>query len=67
MLVEHSAPCLHPTTARRRPASSAADGLEAIELLKKHEYAVILLDLMMPRLDGLGVIDWLRTNPPLIS
>ncbi len=46
---------------------AAADGLEAIELLKKHEYAVILLDLMMPRLDGFGVIDWLRTNPPLIK
>jgi CheY-like chemotaxis protein len=25
----------------------AADGLEAIEYLKKHQYAVILLDLMM--------------------
>ncbi|HEV3484835.1 MAG TPA: response regulator, partial [Vicinamibacterales bacterium] len=28
-----------------------ADGEEAIEKLKEHEYAVILLDLMMPRVD----------------
>jgi CheY-like chemotaxis protein len=46
---------------------SAADGLEAIEFLKKHEYAVVLLDLMMPRLDGFGVIEWMKTNPPLIK
>jgi CheY-like chemotaxis protein len=46
---------------------AAADGLEAIECLKQHAYAVILLDLMMPRLDGFGVIDWLRKNPPLIK
>jgi CheY-like chemotaxis protein len=46
---------------------SASDGLEAIECLKKHEYAVVLLDLMMPRLDGFGVIEWLRANPPLIK
>ena len=42
----------------------AADGLEAIELLKKHEYNVILLDLMMPRMDGFGVIEYLRLHPP---
>ncbi|HEV7425580.1 MAG TPA: response regulator [Thermoanaerobaculia bacterium] len=46
---------------------AAADGLEAIECLKKHEYAVVLLDLMMPRLDGFGVIEWLKKNPPLIK
>ena len=46
---------------------SAADGLEAIEYLKKHEYAVVLLDLMMPRLDGFGVLEWMKTNPPLIK
>lgn len=38
----------------------AADGAEAIELLKQHQYSVILLDLMMPRVDGFGVIEYLR-------
>ena len=40
----------------------AADGAEAIELLKKHDYSVILLDLMMPRVDGFGVIQFLKTH-----
>lgn len=43
---------------------SAADGVEAIEFLRQHEYSVILLDLMMPRVDGFGVIGHLRENPP---
>jgi CheY-like chemotaxis protein len=43
---------------------TAGDGLEAIEKLQAHEYAVILLDLMMPRLDGFGVIEHLREHPP---
>jgi CheY-like chemotaxis protein len=42
----------------------AADGHEAIEKLKTNEYAVILLDLMMPRTDGFGVIEYLRNHPP---
>ena len=46
------------------PADLASDGMEAVELLKQREYSVILLDLMMPRLDGFGVIEHLRTNPP---
>ena len=46
---------------------AVADGLEAIERLRNHEYAVILLDLMMPRLDGFGVISWLKENPPSIK
>lgn len=41
----------------------AGDGQEAIELLERHEYAVILVDLMMPRVDGFGVIEHLRTHP----
>jgi CheY-like chemotaxis protein len=46
---------------------AAVDGLEAIECLKNHQYAVVLLDLMMPRLDGFGVIEWLKMNPPLLK
>ena len=42
---------------------SASDGAEAIALLEKNEYGVILLDLMMPNVNGFGVIEWLRANP----
>lgn len=41
-----------------------ADGLEAIEKLKQQDYAVVLLDLMMPRLDGFGVIEYLKEHTP---
>jgi len=41
-----------------------SDGQEAIAKLQKHDYAVILLDLMMPRVDGFGVIDYLKAHPP---
>src|SRR5437867_4094961 len=45
-------------------ADCVGDGVEAIEHLEKHDYAVVLLDLMMPRLDGVGVIEYLKTHPP---
>jgi adenylate cyclase len=40
------------------------DGTEAIQLLREHEYSVILLDLMMPRTDGFEVIEHLKEYPP---
>ena len=40
------------------------DGAEAIEMLLQHSYAVITLDLMMPRIDGLGVIKYLAEHQP---
>jgi DNA-binding response OmpR family regulator len=43
---------------------SARDGLEAIEKLKLERFDVIFLDLMMPRLDGMGVVRYLRANDP---
>lgn len=30
----------------------ATDGLEALELLKQHDFAIVILDVMMPKLDG---------------
>lgn len=42
------------------PVDSARDGADAIEKLEHHEYAVVVLDLMMPNIDGFGLIDYLR-------
>jgi CheY-like chemotaxis protein len=42
----------------------AADGVEAIEFLTRNDYALVLLDLMMPHVDGFGVAQWIRENPP---
>lgn len=44
-----------------------ADGEEAIQKLQEHEYAVILLDLMMPNVDGFGVIAWMKAHPQRIK
>lgn len=47
----------------RLTVDAATDGEDAIQKLQQHEYAVILLDLMMPHVDGFGVIDYLREHP----
>jgi DNA-binding response OmpR family regulator len=43
---------------------SARDGFEAIEKLSRNDYGTVLLDLMMPRVDGLGVLRWLENEKP---
>ena len=43
---------------------SARDGFEAIEKIAQNDYTAILLDLMMPRIDGFGVLDFLRHHRP---
>jgi len=43
--------------------TSAKDGIEAVEALQKRPFRVVVLDLMMPRMNGWDVIDWLREHP----
>lgn len=40
----------------------AADGGEAIDLLLRNEYAVVLLDLLMPRADGFAVLEVMKSD-----
>ena len=40
----------------------AHDGREALEVLRQDAPSLILLDLMMPELDGFGVLDAMRTD-----
>ena len=42
---------------------SAGNGIEALALLDKHSADVILLDLMMPKKDGVGFLETLRADP----
>jgi DNA-binding response OmpR family regulator len=44
------------------PVDTARDGAEAIEKLEQTEYAVIVLDLMMPNIDGYGLIEHLKVR-----
>jgi len=41
----------------------AANGADAVKFLKNNEYALVFIDLMMPRVDGWGVIDFVRSHP----
>lgn len=43
---------------------TARDGVEAIERLDAGQYAVLVLDLMMPRVDGYGVLQHLQQAQP---
>lgn len=49
---------------------TAADGSEAIDLLRDNQYAVVVLDLMMPGIDGFGVLDAIHRGavhePPVV-
>ena len=47
----------------------ASDGAMAVSLLENHNYDVIVLDIMMPKLDGFGVLQQLNTRgqrPPVL-
>jgi DNA-binding response OmpR family regulator len=48
--------------ARGYAVDHAADGIAGLELATKNEYDVIVLDLMLPRLDGLELCRRLRTE-----
>ena len=47
------------------PYETAANGQEALEALAKSGPRVVLLDLLMPILDGRGVMNELRASPEL--
>ncbi len=45
---------------------TADDGAEAIECMKRSVYNVIVLDLVMPRVDGFAVLHYLRESDPYL-
>jgi CheY-like chemotaxis protein len=44
----------------------AVDGIEGLERLREGSFDVVLLDLHLPRLDGIGVLDALEDPPPVV-
>ncbi len=42
----------------------AADGLEALKVLKKEEVSAIITDLKMPKMDGMALLDAIRQDRP---
>ena len=45
-------------------ADLAADGLDALDALERQSYDLLLVDLQLPRLDGLGVVRAIRDRLP---
>jgi CheY-like chemotaxis protein len=44
-------------------AATAYDGQDAVEVLERESFDVMLLDLTMPRMTGVEVVRWLRDRP----
>jgi two-component system chemotaxis response regulator CheB len=49
---------------RMEICGEASDGVECLEIVKRMQPDVLLLDLEMPRMHGLGVLDRLRAESP---
>ncbi|HEX21356.1 MAG TPA: response regulator [Actinobacteria bacterium] len=45
--------------------ATAKDGQEALEKLVRYPYQLVILDINMPRLDGFGLLKWLRADKRL--
>ena len=44
-------------------AATSYDGQDAVEVLERERFDVMLLDLTMPRMTGVEVVRWLRDRP----
>jgi class 3 adenylate cyclase len=47
--------------------ATAADAVEALQRMRELEPDLVLLDVMMPRLDGVGVVRTMRADPALCA
>jgi adenylate cyclase len=45
--------------------SAAEDGVQALELIRSQPFDLILLDILMPRMDGYQVLEKIKTDPKL--
>lgn len=46
---------------------TAVDGKDGIDRLSKGGYDLTFLDMMMPKIDGMGVLSALKQNPPAVK
>ena len=44
---------------------TAEDGLRGLDMLKKNKYDIILLDILMPNLDGFKVLERIKMTPEI--
>lgn len=53
-------------STRDTHVDTASTGRQALEKIKEHSYDILILDLRMPDIDGLGVIETLRLSGNLV-
>ena len=70
LVVEDDAPSRRAVTLALKRAGhevmNASDGTEALELLAKHHFELVITDLLMPNLNGLNLINTIRLKWPHI-
>lgn len=42
----------------------ASNGLEVIDLVKKHDVDIVILDIIMPEMSGIQALEWLKKKHP---
>lgn len=47
--------------------AKAENGEKGIEMIRNHGFDIVLLDLMMPGIDGFAVLDWIKEHRPGIK
>jgi CheY-like chemotaxis protein len=67
LLVDDEKACRHPLSRLLQiegyEINQAEDGLEALQRLDERKTDLILLDLLMPRMDGVGFLERMRADP----
>ena len=51
--------------SRFQVVDKAKDGVEGLELLKKNTYDAVVLDINMPRMDGITMLKEVQKNTPV--
>lgn len=54
----------HLFTRTGYEVDTAVDGADAIEKLEASRFDLLILDLMMPRTDGIAVVEWIAEHAP---
>jgi len=69
LVVEDEKPLSHALQLKLQhegfEVAAASDGQECVKMVQEQEFDVILLDLIMPVLDGFQVLEQLRTLPKM--
>jgi len=71
LIIDDEAACRNPLARLLQiegyEITQAADGLEALQRMEERRHDLLLLDLLMPRMDGVTFLERLRADPRFAS